>query len=175
MIFNTFLFVLPKHNVYNNISKICRLCTLITWWKILTYIILILYICSVHHLQQLDLDLGLIEEGFLVLDDFDGDMALLRVIECFHHLPKGTFADEGVYLVSLQEFLSVLHYVVMVVIVKAIVVDFALLLVRAVLPLDLGRPSLLFGIIYLENTVLLFVIQLWCIYTYVARNILLSG
>ena len=40
------------------------------------------------------------EEGFLVLDDLDGDLALLHLVVGLHHLPEGALPDQRVYLVS---------------------------------------------------------------------------
>jgi hypothetical protein len=39
------------------------------------------------------------EEGFLVLDDLDGDLALLHLVVGLHHLPEGALPDQRVYLV----------------------------------------------------------------------------
>lgn len=41
----------------------------------LTYVILVIRISFVHHLEQLHFNLRLIQEGLLVLDDLNGDMA----------------------------------------------------------------------------------------------------
>ena len=40
------------------------------------------------------------EEGFLVLDDLDGDLTLLDLVVGLHHLPEGALPDQRVYLVS---------------------------------------------------------------------------
>ncbi|RUS72588.1 hypothetical protein EGW08_019651, partial [Elysia chlorotica] len=53
----------------------------------LTYIILVLPVVGVHQLQQLDLDLRLVQEWFLVLDDLDGHMLLVSVVKRLHDLP----------------------------------------------------------------------------------------
>lgn len=51
-----------------------------------TYVIFVIRISFVHHLEQLDFNLRLIQEGLLVLDDLDGDMAQLFVVVCFNNL-----------------------------------------------------------------------------------------
>lgn len=40
----------------------------------------------IHELQQTQLNLSLIQEGFLVLDDLDGNPLLLMVVVGLHHL-----------------------------------------------------------------------------------------
>lgn len=42
----------------------------------------------VHELKKPQLNLGLVQEGFLVLDDLDGHPLLLMVVIGFHHLHK---------------------------------------------------------------------------------------
>ena len=62
---------------------------------VLTYVVLHLGVVFVHELQQSQLYLGLVQEGFLVLDDLDGHPLLLVVVICFHHLrdAKGHRSD----------------------------------------------------------------------------------
>lgn len=117
----------------------------------LTYIILIFGVRPVHHFEQLDLYLGLVEEGLLVFNYLYGDMALLFVVERLHHLSERSLADQGIDLVPVEELLTILNYVVVVVVVEAVVVQLALLLVGAVLPLCLGRPPLLLRVVHLER------------------------
>src|SRR4029434_5431052 len=47
-------------------------CTRVCVCTVLTYIVLHLCVVFVHELQQPQLNLGLVQEGFLVLDDLDG-------------------------------------------------------------------------------------------------------
>lgn len=50
----------------------------------------------VHQLQQPQLNLGLVQEGLFVLDDFDGHQLLGLMIIGFHHLQgQGTAQSEG--------------------------------------------------------------------------------
>lgn len=51
-----------------------------------TYVVLHLSVVFVHELKKPQLDLGLVQEGFLVLDDLDGHPLLLVVVIGFHHL-----------------------------------------------------------------------------------------
>lgn len=117
----------------------------------LTYVILVLRVGPVHHLEELDLDLGLVEEGLLVLDDLDGDVALLFVVEGLHHLTERSLPYERIDFVSIEELFTVLYDVVVVIVVVTIVVQLPLLLVRAVLALRLGRPPLLLRVINLSS------------------------
>lgn len=117
----------------------------------LTYIILIFSVSPVHHFEQLHLNLGLIEEGFLVLYYLDGDMALFFMVERLHHLTKWTFSYEGIYFVSIEELFTVLYDVIMVIVIIAIVVQLPLFLVRAVFTLCLGRPTLFLCVINLQE------------------------
>lgn len=116
----------------------------------LTYIILILGVGPVHHLEQFHLNLGLIEEGLLVLDDFDGNVALFFVVERLYHLTERAFTDERIDFVSIEELFTILYDIVMVIVIITIVVQLPLLLVRAVLALSLGRPPLLLCVINLK-------------------------
>lgn len=120
----------------------------------LTNIIFVFRVSAVHHFQQLYLDLRLIEERFLVLDDLNGNVHLVFVIEGLHHLTETSFAcilnesntewigvcsvlvtsesnitDQRINFVAIQKLFTVLDDVVVVVIVVAIVVQFALLFV----------------------------------------------
>lgn len=65
-----------------------------------TDVIFIFCVRSVHHFEQLDLDLGLVEEWLLVFDNLNGYIALLHVVVGLHHLPKRPFANGGIDLVS---------------------------------------------------------------------------
>lgn len=76
----------------------------------------------IHQFEQFDFDLSLIQEWFLVLDYFNGNMTLVLVVVSFHHLPKGTSTNEGINLVSIEEFLSSSYYVIMIIVIKAIIV-----------------------------------------------------
>lgn len=53
---------------------------------VFTYVVLHLSVVFVHELKKPQLDLGLVQEGFLVLDDLDGHPLLLVVVISFHHL-----------------------------------------------------------------------------------------
>lgn len=53
-----------------------------------TYVVLHLSVVFVHELKKPQLNLGLVQEGFLVLDDLDGHPLLLMVVIGFHHLHK---------------------------------------------------------------------------------------
>ncbi len=65
-------------------------------------------------------------------------------------LAEGSFADERVDLVPVEEALAVADDVVVVVVVVAVVEDLALLLVLRVLALRLLRPPLLLGVVHLQ-------------------------
>lgn len=67
------------------------------------------------------------------------------------NLSKGSFPYEGVDLVPVEELLPVLDDVVVVVVVEAVVVELALLLVRAVVPLRLLCSPLLLRIVHLQT------------------------
>lgn len=68
------------------------------------------------------------------------------------YLTKGAFSNERVDFIPIQEFLSMLNNVIVVVIIIAIVVEFPFLFVRGIFSLGLLRPSLLFGIVHLQIT-----------------------
>lgn len=68
------------------------------------------------------------------------------------HLSKGALADERVNLVAVKEPLAVADDVIMVVVVKAFVVQLALFLVALILALGLLRTPLLLGIVHLKTT-----------------------
>ena len=57
------------------------------------------------------------KERFLILDDLDGHVALLLVIERLDNLPKGALAYEGVNLVPVEKPLPCLDDVVVVLVV----------------------------------------------------------
>ena len=84
----------------------------------------------VHELEQAHLDLGLLQEGPLVLDDLDGHVLLLLGVEGLDDLAEAALADERVDLVPLQELLARLDDVVVVLVVVAVVVQAPLLLAR---------------------------------------------
>lgn len=110
----------------------------------LTYVILIFDVGPVHHLQQLDLDLCLVQERLLVLDDLDGNVALFVVIERLHHLTKRALPYQRVYLVSVQELFTIFYDVIVVVVVVTVVIQLSFLLMRSVVALHLcGSPLLL--------------------------------
>lgn len=52
----------------------------------LTYVVLHLCVVLVHQLQQPQLNLGLVQEGFLVLDDLNGHQLLGLMVIGLHHL-----------------------------------------------------------------------------------------
>lgn len=52
----------------------------------LTNVVFAFCIMFVHQLQESNFDLGLVEERFLVLDDFDGHLILVQQVERFHYL-----------------------------------------------------------------------------------------
>ncbi len=60
--------------------------------NILTNIIFIFSIRTIHHFQQFHFNLCLIQEGFFVFDNFYSNMTLLLMIERLHHLSKTSFA-----------------------------------------------------------------------------------
>ena len=57
--------------------------------KRLTYIVLVFGVGPIHHLQEADLDLRLVQETLFVLNDFDGHVTLFLVVVGLHHLPGG--------------------------------------------------------------------------------------
>jgi len=57
-----------------------------------TNVVLVIRVVSVHHLEQLDLDLGLVEERLLVLDDLDRNILLVDCIKRLHNLLAQTYA-----------------------------------------------------------------------------------
>lgn len=52
----------------------------------LTNVVLHLCVMFVHELQQAQLNLSLVQEGFFVFDDLDGYPFLLMVVIGFYHL-----------------------------------------------------------------------------------------
>ena len=60
------------------------------WLSWHTYIILVFGVMPVHEFQELDLDLRLVEEGFLVFDDLDGHLLLVPMVIGLHHLKHNT-------------------------------------------------------------------------------------
>ena len=58
----------------------------------LDHVVLVFPVSPVHRLQEADLDLGLVQEGLLVLDDLDGDVAALLVVERLNHLAERALA-----------------------------------------------------------------------------------
>ena len=73
----------------------------------------------VEELEELDLCLGLLQEGLLALDDLDRHPLLRRVVERLDHLPEGALADDGTHRVPIVEELAILHHVVVVLVVPA--------------------------------------------------------
>lgn len=120
----------------------------------LTDIIFVFSVGLVHHLEQLDFDLGLVEKRFFVFDDFDGHVALLFVVVGFDNLAERALADERVNFVAIEKAFAVSYNVVVIIIVVTIVVYFALflivLLARVFARRLLLRSSFLLGIIYLS-------------------------
>lgn len=114
-------------------------------------VVFVLRVRPVHHLQQVDLDLCLTQEGSLVLDDLDRHLALLFVVVRLDHLAEAAFADEGVDFVAVEKLLAVFNDVVVVLIVVTVVVQLPLLLVGRVLALGLLSSSFLFGIVNLVD------------------------
>lgn len=114
-------------------------------------IVFVLRVRSVHHFQQVHLDLCLTQEGSLVFDDFDRHLALLLVIVRLDHLSEAAFADEGVDFVAIEKLLAIFDDVVVVLIVVTVVVQLPLLLVGRVLALGLLSSSFLFGIVNLVD------------------------
>lgn len=62
----------------------------------LTDIIFILHVSPVHHLEQLHLDLGLVEERLLVLDYLYCHLTLLVVVERLYYLAEAALAWKGI-------------------------------------------------------------------------------
>ena len=62
----------------------------------LDHVVLVLGIRSVHHLEQLVLYLGLLQEWLLVLDDLDRHLTLFNLIISLDYLTKGTFPNETI-------------------------------------------------------------------------------
>lgn len=68
-----------------------------------TYVVLHLSVVFVHELKKPQLNLGLVQEGFLVLDDLDGHPLLLMVVIGFHHLHKKEQISAHLVLVLQQK------------------------------------------------------------------------
>jgi DNA gyrase/topoisomerase IV subunit B len=62
---------------------------------VLTDIIFVLSISSIHHLQKFDFDLCLIQKRLFVLDYLNRYVTLLFVIERLHHLSEASFTCGG--------------------------------------------------------------------------------
>ena len=62
----------------------------------LHYVVLVLSVGSVHHLEQFVFYLGLLQEWLLVLDDLDRHLTLLNLIISFDYLTEGTFSNETI-------------------------------------------------------------------------------
>mmetsp|Transcript_16533 Transcript_16533/g.47465 ORF Transcript_16533/g.47465 Transcript_16533/m.47465 type:complete len:534 (+) Transcript_16533:1279-2880(+) len=73
--------------------------------------------------QEVDLRLGLDEEGFLALDDLDGHLAIRLLVDGPNDLPEGTLPYPLLEVVSSVEELPGLEDVVIVLIVEAVVVN----------------------------------------------------
>ena len=67
----------------------------------LDHVVLVVVVRPVHQLQEADFDLSLHQERLLVLDDFDGDEALLFEVVCFDHLAEAASAYEGIDFVPI--------------------------------------------------------------------------
>lgn len=80
-----------------------------------------------------------------------------RGVDCFkrlrrsQYLSKGSFANEWIDFVPVEETLAVTDDVIVIVIIVAVIVEFALLLVLRILTLRLLRPALLLCIVNLIN------------------------
>ena len=67
------------------------------------------------------------------------------------YLSKGSFADERIDFVSVEETFTVADDIVVIVVIITVIVEFALLLVLRILALRLLRPALLLCIVNLKN------------------------
>lgn len=68
--------------------------------KKLTDVIFLVGIVSIHQLEQANFDLRLIEEGFLIFYDFDGDGGLIDEVVGANHLTERPLANKGFDFVS---------------------------------------------------------------------------
>lgn len=59
-------------------------------YLIFTYVILVVRVRPVHHLQKLHFNLGLVEEWLLIFYDLDSSPSLLFMVICLHHLQEIT-------------------------------------------------------------------------------------
>eukprot|EP00964_Phaeocystis_antarctica_P151459 scaffold119065_cov63-Phaeocystis_antarctica.AAC.1 len=100
------------------------------------------HVLLVEELEQLDLRLGLLQEGLLALDDLDRHPLLRRVVERLDHLPEGALTDDRAHRVAIVEELPILDDVVIVLIVPAMVEEAPLSLFGA-LPRLVGTRGLL--------------------------------
>lgn len=116
-----------------------------------TNVVFIFRVSFVHHFEEFDFNLRLVEERFLVLDYLDGHVALFFVIVSFDYLAERSFANERVDFVPVKEAFTMPYNVVVVVIIVAVVVQLAFLLVLGVLTLRLLGPALLLGIVNLVD------------------------
>ena len=65
----------------------------------LDHMVLVIRVCSVHHLEQFVFYLSLLQERLLVLDNFDRHLTLLNFIVSFDYLTEGTFPNETINFV----------------------------------------------------------------------------
>merc|ERR1719336_3689115 len=80
-------------------------------------------------------------------------MTALNLILSLHNLPETTLADKSVNFIPIQEFLSWLDDVVMILIIVSVIVQLPLLLpvLAALLVLSLLGPPLLLGVVDLVD------------------------
>mmetsp|Transcript_14083 Transcript_14083/g.37903 ORF Transcript_14083/g.37903 Transcript_14083/m.37903 type:complete len:528 (+) Transcript_14083:98-1681(+) len=80
---------------------------------------LVVGVLGIEELEELDLRLGLLQEGLLTLDDLDCNRRARHRVPGLHHLPKRALADGLVHGVAVREHLARPHDVVRMLVVVA--------------------------------------------------------
>ena len=69
----------------------------------LDYVVLVLLVRAVHHLQQFVFYLSLLQERLLVLDDLDRDVTAFNLVLSLDYLTEGTFTNKSIYFIPVTK------------------------------------------------------------------------